>query len=280
MSESMSGDQSWKTLMSMTLQSVAVALIRYEENRKMRSDTQFFHNRSSWRELRKIQKEGIEEVKELIRCLKSKSKFLLSCATPHDDSEYVVTEDLNSTLKSTKRKISRHTAGALAVNYLNELDSTCAKNMAKTAHSIDQELVPALSEQLRTYEKDLRKLWEKGKILIVAWISIDARVCHYYKLLEMQKCLDNTDTSGSSSSRDLLQSSNMSIDCWLALTKYSAAVQRFDKTCDLVNKHFRALFLAAKDIEHLRVKIIATSAGLYSQHIYAIVFKAPLFCFS
>jgi hypothetical protein len=239
------------------------ALRQFDESRKAKAEMHFFRNRSSWRELRQIQKEGMEDVRLLSHNLLGKIGTLKQCALAFqvvDNVSHKSEHPINS-VKLTGVKSSKQTAGSLACSHLNEVDSSFSKYMTKAARTIENDVLPALLEKLQVHEKDVRKLWEKAKFLFISLISVEARVSCYFAQLN-SILPDEANEENIFPLNHLAPPPVSSIDTWLLVAKYSAAIQRFTKISEQINKNFRTLFLIAKELESARIKLVTTFSGI------------------
>lgn len=249
----------------------------YEELRRRRSAAQFLRNQVYWRELRRLQREGLEDAGRLYEFMAARIARLKKI------------EELwavgSSKGEESPRQTSHNNIGGLAVKALEGMETSCLKAFTDKAAALENDVLSSYRKKMTRYEKDVAVLWEKGKALLIAWKMLDLRLGRYHRAL--MQLADNdgnsnklsivTATSPSSGGHSAAQTR---LDRCLLTLKYYVGLARFAQLMSHCNLQFRALYLIAKDLEATRVAMVARAGG--TRDIFSSPRRAlcrPLTCF-
>lgn len=216
----------------------------HEYGRFLRWRAQFLRNKIYWRELRKIQRQGFDDSRLLVSFLAAKISLMKRINEVWQASSLAVGPALSG-------DSTYHTVGDTALRSLVEHDETSLKAHQDLVDTIEMQVLPAAREKILQHEKSASVLRDKGKVLLAAWSVQDQIVTTLY----------NSITSSISTPRTAGVATRN--DHWIALVRYYQATNKLKSVADQCNKHFRTLFLIAKEFENARVSMVVRVAEQY-----------------
>jgi hypothetical protein len=240
-------------------------LVSFEQSRSMRNNVQYLRNKAYYKELRNIQKEGFDDSQRLLAYFKFK---LSDIGRILQVWKAVSGTDSTSTRNSLFQNPGYHEAGALICKLFNEMDNSYCKLLNDFAIALQKVIIPSAEEKMLQLEKTTKSLWEKGKMLLLAWYLMEKKITFYYETMitrsqYKQQTLSQTEHHAQ---EDRL---------WLII-RYYAAVQRLQRLAEKINHHFRIIFQIAKELEVSRVSMLIHIAELFTTKITEIIPKTGL----
>jgi hypothetical protein len=212
----------------------------HEESRKLLSNISFIRNRSYWRELRKLQKERLNDSEILLYYYKEKFSMMKELNSQWKSAEFKMRQKYETQIKNLNGQ--QQSLGLFTCNILIEMESSLLKITNETIEFFEKEVILPFQEKLANHLKDLSLLWDEGKKLLIAWNLMDSRVHQYYNELIQALSLNNNSSSAAN-------------DIWLCQMKYNESYRRYTRVDESCNNQFRILFGLAKQLETSRIQL-------------------------
>lgn len=216
----------------------------HEYGRFLHWRAQFLRNQVYWRELRKIQCQGFDDSRLLISFLATKITRMKQINQVWEVSSLPIGP-------VSVRNSTYHTVGDTALRSLVEHDEASLKAHQDLVDTLERQVLPTAREKILQHEKSASVLWDKGKVLLAAWSLQDQIVSNLYSSL----------TTSASTPRGCSEIARN--DHWINLVRYYPATNKLKSVSDQCNKHFRTLFLIAKDFENARISMVVRIAEQY-----------------